>query len=99
MGVQDGAYPMFGPRTVRKGGRVKFDGFWKSHPALLEYVGKEVYCQAMDIWGSGDILVFECLRFPGGSYRKTDRIQSGKWICQAQSESVLKYATDEDIDE
>lgn len=86
MGVQDGAYPMFGPRTVRKGGRVKFDGFWKSHPALLERVGKEVYCEATDIWGSAEIDVFECMRMPGGMYRKTDRVLPGKWICKAETE-------------
>ncbi len=86
MGLKDGAYPMFGPRTVRKGGRVKFDGFWKSAPALLPFVGNEVYCEATDIWGSAEIDVFECIREPGGRYRKTDRISPGKWICKAYTE-------------
>jgi hypothetical protein len=87
MGVQDGAYPMFGPRTVRKGGRVKFDGFWKFCPALSARVGDEVYCTATDIWGSAEINVYECIREPGGHHgRKTDRVSPGKWICKATTE-------------
>ena len=88
MGVQDGAYPMFGPRTVRKGGRVRFDGFWKSSPALIPFIGSEVYCEATDIWGSAEISVYQCIREPGGYYgRKTDRVSPGEWICYAQNEA------------
>jgi len=39
-----------GERYVRKGGRVKFAGFWWQSDALIPFVGKPVECGGMDYW-------------------------------------------------
>lgn len=88
MGVQDGAYPNEGKRTVRKGGKILFDGFVHCHPLLADRVGKWVWCVAHDIWGGGEIGVFECRVYPGGRYRKTDRLETGEFICNAPAEPL-----------
>jgi len=46
-----------GYRIVRKGGRVKFDNFWHSHPKLEHLVGHEVWVHAENAFYSEKVSI------------------------------------------
>lgn len=51
-----------GTRTVRAGGRVRFDGWWYQHDKLKEYVGQRVWCSEVeDIWYSATLGIYNGL--------------------------------------
>lgn len=83
--AMSGRYDRFGPRTVRAGGRFKFDGYWYQSDRLIELLGERVWIQGADIWpGDKRIEVRMCNYQPyRSSSKQKPKPEPGGFLCYA----------------
>jgi hypothetical protein len=99
VGIKDGVFDCSGPRTVRKGGRVKFDGWWYQANQLSARTGQLVWIESADIWGGTPTLNAHELQVarPANRRHKHDKHVAGEWICYINREPGQEtIASDED---